>query len=198
MSISGTNDQNLLRRLRRKRVLVIHPDDEDRRTLLAQLRRIGCQTEKLATSPDVLPSEIDVVLFLLLRNQADNSVQWMAEGSSITRIAIISYETPEILTALERLHVHAVVSKPIRIFGVLAALTTAISLSQHEARLQQRVRSLDDTLKARRRIEKAVAILSKRHNITEELSYKRLREKSMRDNVTISDIADAVIASDDV
>lgn len=198
MSISGTNDQNLLRRLRRKRVLVIHPDDEDRSTLLAQLRRIGCQTEKLATSPDVLPSEIDVVLFLLLRNQADNAVQWMAEGSSITRIAIISYETPEILTALERLHVHAVVSKPIRIFGVLAALTTAISLSQHEARLQQRVRSLDDTLKARRRIEKAVAILSKRHNITEELSYKRLREKSMRDNVTISDIADAVIASDDV
>ncbi|MBY5988320.1 ANTAR domain-containing response regulator [Roseovarius atlanticus] len=198
MSISGTNDQNLLRRLRRKRVLVIHPDDEDRRTLLAQLRRIGCQTEKLATSPDVLPSEIDVVLFLLLRNQADNSVQWMAEGSGITRIAIISYETPEILTALERLHVHAVVSKPIRIFGVLAALTTAISLSQHEARLQQRVRSLDDTLKARRRIEKAVAILSKRHDITEEISYKRLREKSMRDNVTISDIADAVIASDDV
>lgn len=198
MSISGTNDQNLLRRLRRKRVLVIHPDDEDRRTLLAQLRRIGCQTEKLATSPDVLPSEINVVLFLLLRNQADNSVQWMAEGSGITRIAIISYETPEILTALERLHVHAVVSKPIRIFGVLAALTTAISLSQHEARLQQRVRSLDDTLKARRRIEKAVAILSKRHDITEEISYKRLREKSMRDNVTISDIADAVIASDDV
>lgn len=198
MSTSGTNDQTLLRRLRRKRVLVIHPDDEDRRTLLAQLRRIGCQTEKLATSPDVLPSEIDVVLFLLLRNQADNSVQWMAEGSGITRIAIISYETPEILTALERLHVHAVVSKPIRIFGVLAALTTAISLSQHEARLQQRVRSLDDTLKARRRIEKAVAILSKRHDISEEVSYKRLREKSMRDNVTISDIADAVIASDDV
>ncbi|WP_420558765.1 ANTAR domain-containing response regulator [Roseovarius sp.] len=198
MSTSGTNDQTLLRRLRRKRVLVIHPDDEDRRTLLAQLRRIGCQTEKLATSPDVLPSEIDVVLFLLLRNQADNSVQWMAEGSGITRIAIISYETPEILTALERLHVHAVVSKPIRIFGVLAALTTAISLSQHEARLQQRVRSLDDTLKARRRIEKAVAILSKRHDISEEISYKRLREKSMRDNVTISDIADAVIASDDV
>ncbi|OWY06302.1 ANTAR domain-containing protein [Thioclava sp. IC9] len=198
MSISGTSDQNLLRRLRRKRVLVIHPDDEDRRTLLAQLRRIGCQTEKLASPPDTLPSEVDVVLFLILRNQADNSVQWMAEGSDITRIAIISYETPEILSALERLHVHAVLSKPIRIFGVLAALTTAISLSQHEARLQQRVRSLDDTLKARRRIEKAVVILSTRHEITEEQAYKRLRDKAMRVNATIADIADAVIASDDV
>jgi len=198
MSISGTNDQNLLRRLRRKRVLVIHPDDEDRRTLLAQLRRIGCQTEKLASPPDALPPEIDVVLFLLLRNQTDNTVQWMAESSNITRIAIISYETPEILTALERLHVHAVLSKPIRIFGVLAALTTAVSLSQHEGRLQQRVKSLDETLKARRRIEKAVLILSERHQINEEEAYKRLRDKAMKVSSPIAEIADAVIASDDV
>lgn len=198
MSVSGTNDQDLLRRLRRKRVLVIHPDDEDRRTLLAQLRRIGCQTEKLASPPEILPPEVDVVLFLLIRNQTDTTVQWMAESSNITRIAIISYETPEILTALERLHVHAVLSKPIRIFGVLAALTTAIGLAQHEARLQQRIRSLDETLKARRRIEKAVAILSKRHDISEEQAYKRLRDKSMKVGTSIADISDAVIASDDV
>jgi AmiR/NasT family two-component response regulator len=56
----------------------------------------------------------------------------MAASETITRIAIISYETPEILAALERVHVHAVLSKQIRIFGVLAALTTAISLAQHE------------------------------------------------------------------
>lgn len=198
MSIAEANDQSLLRRLRRKRVLVIHPDDEDRRTLLAQLRRIGCQTEKLTSPPETLPPDVDVVLFLLIRNQSDSTVQWMADGSNITRIAIISYETPEILTALERLHVHAVLSKPIRIFGVLAALTTAISLSQHEGRLRQRVKSLDETLRARRKIEKAVAILSKRHDISEDQAYKRLRDKAMKVGSPISEIADAVVASDDL
>jgi len=192
------SDQNLLRRLRRKRVLVIHPDDEDRRTLLAQLKRIGCQTEKMAGAPDVLPPDTDIVLFLLIRNKSEDAVKWMADAESITRIAIISYETPEILAALERLHVHAVLSKPIRIFGVLAALTTAVSLAQHEGRLQQRIRSLDDTLKARRRIEKAVSILSERNQISEEDAYKRLRDKAMKVSSPIAQIADAVIASDDV
>lgn len=198
MSESVINDQSLLRRLRQKRILVIHPDDEDRRTLLAQLKRVGCQTEKLSAAPDVLPQSTDVVLFLLTRNKSDEAVQWMAGSENITRIAIISYETPEILAALERLHVHAVLSKPIRIFGVLAALTTAIGRSQHENRLKQRIRSLDDTLKARRRIEKAVAILSGRNDITEEEAYKRLRDKAMRVAAPIVEIADAVIASDDV
>lgn len=198
MSISGTDDQSLLRRLRRKRILVIHPDDEDRRTLLAQLKRIGCQTDKLDTPPETLPIDIDVVLFLVIRNQRDNDVKWMAESSNITKVAIISYETPEILTALERLHVHAVLSKPIRIFGVLAALTTAISLAQHETRLQHRIKSLDETLKARRRIEKAVAILSERHAISEEQAYRRLRDKAMNVNTPIADIADAIIASADI
>ncbi len=198
MTGSVPSDQSLLRRLRRKRVLVIHPDDEDRRTLLAQLRRIGCQTEKLSRAPDVLPADTDVVLFLLSRNESGDAVKWMATADAITRIAIISYETPEILSALERLHVHAVLSKPIRIFGVLAALTTAVSLAQHEGRLQQRVKALDETLKARRRIEKAVAILSVRHQITEEQAYKRLRDKAMKVSSPIAEIADAVIASSDV
>ncbi len=126
------SDQSLLKRLRRKRVLVIHPDDEDRRTLLAQLKRLGCQTEKLSHAPAVLSPEADVVWFLLTRNETGDAVKWMAASETITRIAIISYETPEILAALERVHVHAVLSKQIRIFGVLAALTTAISLAQHE------------------------------------------------------------------
>ena len=198
MTGSLTSDQNLLRRLRQKRVLVIHPDDEDRHTLLGQLRRIGCQTGNLSSAPEILPQETDVVFFLLTRNKSEEAVNWMAASDTITRIAIISYETPEILSALERLHVHAVLSKPIRIFGVMAALTTAIGLAQHENRLNQRVRSLDETLKARRRIEKAVSILSKQNKISEEQAYRRLREKAMKVNSTISAIADAIISASDI
>ncbi len=192
------NDDNLLRRLRQKRVLVLHPDDEERQMLLAHLKRIGCQTETLGTAPDTLPQQTDVVLFLLNRLNDDAALSWMATNEAITRIAIISYETPEILAELERLHVHGVLSKPIRVFGVLAALTTALGVSRHEHRLKQRIRSLDETLKARRVIEKAVGILSRNHEITEEAAYKRLRDKAMRVSSPIAEIANAIISASDV
>ena len=78
----------------------------------------------------------------------------------ITRIAIIAYETPEIFAELERLHVHGVMSKQNHFFDVLSALTAAIGVARHEARLKQRIKSLDEAPKARQQIEKAVSILS--------------------------------------
>ncbi|AGI67632.1 aliphatic amidase regulator [Octadecabacter antarcticus 307] len=187
-----------MRRLRRMRILVIHPDDEERATLVAHLKRIGCQVDMVWPAPDSLPDYADVVLFLLGPNRDANTVSWMANAGDIARIAIISFETPEILNALERLHVHGVLSKPIRIFGVLAALTTAIGLARHEATLRTRVRSLDETLKARRKIEQAVALLSESKGIDEQSAYKRLRDKSQNSQRSIGEIADAIIAANDV
>lgn len=189
---------NLLRRLRRMRVLVIHPDDSEREMFLAHLRRIGCQVESVWPAPSSLPDKIDIVLFLVNRIHDKGALAWMASAEDIARIGIISFETPEILEELERLHVHGVLSKPIRHFGVLAALSTAIGLARHEVRLKKRVSSLDETLKARRKIEKAVAILSKVKEITEEEAYKRLRDKAQTSQASISTIAEAIIASADI
>lgn len=193
-----TRDYKLLKRLRQTRVLVIHPDDQDRQTLIAHLKRIGCQTSSTWPVPTSLPDEIDVVFFLLNRLDEAKSLAWMATNDAITRIAIIAYETPEILAELERLHVHGVLSKPIRVFGVLAALTTAIGVSRHEGRLKQRIKALDETLKARRQIEKAVSILSETKKINEAEAYKRLRDKSMVSKITIAKLAEAIISSSEI
>lgn len=80
----------------------------------------------------------------------------------------------------------------------MAALTTAIGLANHENRLKQRIKSLDETLRARRKIEKAVSVLSQTRNITEEEAYKRLRDKAMQTNISIATIADAIIATDGI
>lgn len=97
-----------------------------------------------------------------------------------------------------RLHVHGVLSKPIRLFGVLAALTTAISLSRHESRLNKRVKSLDETLKARRKIERAVQILAESRSLSETEAYKRIRERSMQSKESIASISDAIIAAHEI
>lgn len=64
--------------------------------------------------------------------------------------------------------------------------------------MQQRIKSLDDTLKARRQIEKAVSILSETKGIDEAAAYKRLRDKSMETKKPIAELADAIIASSDI
>ncbi|MEO4042684.1 ANTAR domain-containing protein [Hoeflea sp. CAU 1731] len=189
---------NLLRRLRRMRVLVIHPDDSEREMFLAHLRRIGCQVESVWPAPSSLPDKIDIVLFLVNRIHDKGALAWMASADDIARIGIISFETPEILEELERLHVHGVLSKPIRHFGVLAALSTAIGLARHEVRLKKRVSSLDETLKARRKIEKAVQLLAESRSISEAEAYKRIRDKSMNSKESIASIADAIIAASDI
>jgi len=79
--------------------------------------------------------------------------------------------------------------------GILAALTTALGLANHENRLKQRIRTLDETLKSRRAIKKAVAILCDSRDITEDEAYRRLRDKAQSSNATIASVAAAVIAS---
>lgn len=198
MTGSPIQNHNLLRRLRRMRILVIHPDDEERDTFVAHLKRIGCQVEMMWPSPTALPDHVDVVLFLMGQNHDPNLASWMSSADDIARIAIITFETPEILSALERLNVHGVISKPIRSFGILAALTTSIGLSRHESTLKTRIRSLDENLRSRRKIEQAVAILSETRGIDEQVAYKRLREKSQNSQTSIGEIADAIIAAHDV
>lgn len=180
------------------RVLVIHPDDSEREMFLAHLRRIGCQVESLWPAPSSLPDKTDVVLFLVNRIHDKGALSWMSTAENIARIGIITFETPEILEELERLRVHGVLSKPIRLFGVLAALTTAVSLARHEARLKKRVDSLDETLKSRRKIEQAVQILAESRSISEAEAYKRIREKSMQSKMTIARIAEAIISANDI
>jgi AmiR/NasT family two-component response regulator len=189
------DDGNLLRQLRRVRMLVIHPDDSEREILLAHLKRVGCTVECRWPPPDALPDTIDVVLFLLNRNQGDRSLSWMSGAQAIARIAIIAFETPEILGELQRVNAHGVISKPIRVFGILAALTTALGLANHENRLKQRIRTLDETLKSRRVIERAVALLCQSRDITEDEAYRRLRDKAQSSNATIASVAAAVVAS---
>lgn len=180
------------------RVLVIHPDDDEGQMFVAHLKRIGCQVEVLWPAPETLPAQVDVVLFLLGPDRDPNTASWMSAAERIARIAIISFETPEIIGELERLNVHGVLTKPIRIFGILAALTTAIGLARHEATLKTRIASLDETLKARRKIEQAVSILSETRGIDEQDAYKRLRDKSQNSQTSIADIAAAIIAAHDV
>lgn len=188
-------DKSVLRSLRESQALVIHPGDEDGISLTRHLNRVGCIARRMWPAPDTLPEGVKIVLFLLSPEVGEQECDWMGSEADVARIAIISYETPEILSRLTKLSTHSVLTKPIRLFGILAAVTNAVQMSKHVGRLNRRIRLLDDTLKGRRKIENAVQSLMKEREVCEEDAYRLLREKAMKDRVSVVALAEAYMMS---
>ncbi len=190
--------KSVLRNLRESQALVIHPNDDDGVALTRHLNRVGCIARQVWPAPETLPDGVKIVLFLLSPEEGEQVCDWMGGEEDVARIAIISYETPEILSRLAKLSTHSVLTKPIRLFGVLAAVTNAVQMSKHLGRLNRRIRLLDETLKGRRKIENAVQLLMKEKSIGEEDAYRLLREKAMKDRVSMVSLASAYLLSNGI
>ncbi len=185
-------DQNLLRSLRQTKVVVIHPDDEDGGALCEQLKRIGCRTSRVWPPPQRLPDDADAV-FYLIQAEEEVSHPWVVESIKAVRIGIIAYENPVVLEVIAATNAHAVLTKPIRPFGILANLFIARALSRYEERLLARIAKLDEMLKTRRIVERATKILSERNGISEDEAYGLIRREAMRKQLSVTVIAEAII-----
>ncbi|WP_206956595.1 ANTAR domain-containing response regulator [Trinickia acidisoli] len=180
------------RSLARAFVVVIHPDDEDCTALCQQLRRIGCRVTAMWPPPAMLPARADVV-FYLEDPAGRHRHLWHAEPVSAVRVAVIAYENPVVLEAIAAANAHAVVSKPIRTFGILASVFVACTLSRYEEKLLARIARLDDTLKSRRLIERATRVLSARLELSEDAAYAAMRAEAMARQMSISAMAESII-----
>jgi two-component system, response regulator PdtaR len=184
--------QKIIRSLRETKVAVIHPQDEDGQNLSLQLRRIGCRLTSIWPPPRRMPSEVDAIFFLADPDQA-TALDWLEDERSCALIAVIAYENPLILETIASATIHGVIAKPIRTFGVLACLVTALSLYKYETTLISRIAKLDETLKTRRIVEKASRILAGGRGITEDDAYSVLRREAMNKQITLYEMATSII-----
>ena len=65
----------------------------------------------------------------------------------------------------------------------------------YESRLANKVRKLEDTLKGRRTIEKAVKILTEMNGVDEEAAYKLIRDQATSKRVAIVSVAESIISA---
>lgn len=185
-------DPHLVRALRSTKVLIAHPPDEDGVTLELQLKRIGCQTQKAWPLPRQLPAETDAIFFLA-EADPDENLRRLAEERAAALVAVVGFENPLVLQFIADAHVHGTLSKPIRPLGIMACLVTALSLHRYEARLNQRIDKLDETLKTRRLVEQATRILAKHKNLSEDEAYKTIRREAMNNRITLCEMANSII-----
>lgn len=178
--------------LRTLRVVVIHPPGEDRIILEEQLRRIGCPVRPIWPYPAQLPAEADVIFFLV-GPELRNSGNWCAADTKATLIALSDYENPTALKMLLDTQAHGVITKPYRSTGILSTLVLARASCGFQQRQQGKIGKLEDAIKARRHIEKAVRILMDAHRLGENDAYEHMRSRATGLRVTVGEIASMVI-----
>ncbi len=71
-------------------------------------------------------------------------------------------------------------------------------LEEENARLAEETAEMKRQLETRKAVERAKGILQKRHNLTEEEAYLRMRNESRRLRRPMKDLADAIILSEEL
>jgi AmiR/NasT family two-component response regulator len=178
--------------LRTLRVLVIHPPGDDRNVLVEQLRRIGCPVSVVWPFPSQVPDDADVVFFLV-GPETGRAGNWCAADTQATLIALSDYENPTVLKMLVDTQAHGVITKPYRSTGILSTLVLARASSGYQQRLQSKISKLEEAIKARRHIERAMRILIDAHHLSENEAYEHIRSRATRLRATIGEVATMVI-----
>jgi AmiR/NasT family two-component response regulator len=184
--------RRLIEELRGARVLVIHPRDAEGEALIDQLKRIGCNVRGVWPPPATIPQDIDTV-FQFVEGSEETVFPVASNEHEPTLVAIVDYENPTILKRLLDSNAHGVVNKPIRSFGILSSLVLARSLRGYTRRLEGKVAKLEDTLKARRDVDKAVKILVGLKKIGEVEAYELIRQQATQKRLTMAEIAVSII-----
>jgi AmiR/NasT family two-component response regulator len=183
--------------LRGARVLVVHPRDAEGDALIDQLKRIGCNVRGLWPPPAEIPRDVDTVFHLVEAAETPDFTA-SATDDGPTFVAIIDYENPTVLKRLLDSNAHGVVNKPIRPFGILSSLVLARSAHGYARRLQGKVQKLEETLKARRDVDKAVKILVTLKKIGETEAYELIRQQATQKRLSMAQIAATIIGAQEV
>ena len=192
-----TGYPSLIEELRGARVLVVHPRDAEGDALLDQLNRIGCNVRGIWPPPVELPRDVDTVFHLVETAETPAFIASASEGGP-TFVAIVDYENPTVLRRLLDSNAHGVINKPIRPFGILSSLVLARSMRGYTRRLESKVQKLEETLKARRDVDKAVKILVTLKKIGEAEAYELIRSQATQKRLSMAQVAATIIGAQDV
>jgi len=173
-------------------VAVVYPPGEDRDVLLDQLKRIGCRLRVIWPFPAEPPKGTDVIFFQVSQ-ELQGSASWSASAVEATLVALSDYESPTTLKLLLDTSAHGVITRPFRSTGVLSTLVLARSSRGYQERLQSKVSKLEETIKSRRQIEKAVRLLSEAQGLQEAQAYEHMRARATALRVTVAEVALMVV-----
>ncbi len=192
--------KSALRDLRDLRVQVIHPPDEEGKSLVEHLKRIGCTVEAVWPIPDSPAAHADI-LMLAIDFHAREEIRDLLRGQNDegpTIIAIVNYENPSTLQLVLEFGALAVTEKPIRPFGLLTTVILARTLWINRRERARKVRKLEAKLSGIQKIQRAKTILMQSQNLTEDEAYATLRKQAMSKRIAMEEMANAIVNANEL
>lgn len=189
-----------LKELRDLYVIVVHPPDQEGNALVNQLSRIGCRTELVWPPTPHVPQTVDVVfagVFFETHDKLKSMLKKM-KNPSPTVLAIVNYENPAMLQNVLDIDALAVISKPVRSFGMMTNLVLARSNWHQINELKTKFRRLEKKITIEKKVSAAKHIIMEMQSVSEQEAYKRLRTKAMTKRISIEEMADIYNSAKDL
>ena len=191
---------NVLRDLRDLRIQVVHPPDDDGRSLVEHLRRIGCSVDANWPVPEGPSPNAQLVMLVVDYEQRDLIRRFVkSEGQATAAlIAIVDYENSATLQIVLECGALAVVEKPIRPFGLLTNVILARTLWLERQEMHRKLRKLESKFAGVQKIQRAKSILMQSQALNEEDAYKTIRQQAMTKRISMEEMANAIINANEL
>ncbi len=180
-------NSNAFSSFRGQTALILHDADRDQRALVAQLSRLGLIIEQRCPMGRHEWPQVDICFFDADRCR-NHTFPWTKGEPRVPLIAIMGSETPERIQWSLSHGTSAFLVKPIRSSGTYLALVTAIQSFAQRRSLLADMRELQERVRARRLLFKALLKLMISSNLTDDEAFEKLRLESMRCQVSMEEL----------
>ncbi|MCK0197964.1 ANTAR domain-containing protein [Ancylobacter sp. 6x-1] len=175
-----------------RRALILHRPDEAVARLERQLRVIGLEVEQ-RWAPLRPEERFDVVL--VDADQGWNGLlPWPAEEARCPVVALLASEAPGRIAFAIAQGAGALIAKPVNAAAVYPALVLALYIFAERAAARAKIEALQERLRLRGAVLRAVDMIAARHCLDEEEAYRRLRRFAMDRRLTVEQAAASVLA----
>ena len=182
---------NIKRLFEDLRGIVVHPEGTECNVLVNQLKRFGCLVQVVWPCPASPPKDVEVI-FVLIPAEQGSTHFWSVVDCDALIIALVEYENPTVLKGILDISAQSVINKPFRPTGILSTLILARANRGYQDRLLVKVKKLEENLRSRREIERAVKLLAERHGLTDIQAYEQIRRQATQKRISISELCGVI------
>jgi len=182
------------------RIVIAEDDPVARRDLREMLAEMGHEVVGEARSGRqalnvVADCRPDIVLLDVVMPELDGLQVAQEIAPDYPVIMVTTHSTGDFVQRAQAAGVLAYLSKPYRQQDLGPAIELVISTFIRQSQLGERIQALSGQLDARKLVERAKGLLMDKDSLSEGEAYRSLQQLSMKQNVSLKQVAEAVIAA---
>lgn len=187
------------------RILIAEDNDLVSLTLEEQLKGLGYEVIGIARSgteaislANRLSPDIIIMDIRMPEMEGTEAAAHISEHRPVPIIMLTAYADKETIRKAETAGALAYLVKPVNENELPPAIDIALARFKEIEKLRAEVVELQDSLEARKVIERAKGILMQRLGLNERDAYERLRQRARDKRTKMKDIAQAIIEAEEL